>query len=319
MVNLEATRSLTKEIKAEVRKAIIGQDGAIDLMLTSLLAGGHILLEGVPGTAKTLLAQAFATTLSLRFGRIQFTPDLMPGDVLGTNFFNFQTNQFVLTKGPIFTEVLLADEINRTPPKTQAALLEAMNERTVTIDAVRHSLGDAFMVIATENPIEQQGTYPLPEAQLDRFLLKIVIEYPDRDAELEIVARHGHRPVMPRLEEFGLRPVAGIERLREMREGVASIALSAEVIAYIVDIVRATRNHPSLEFGASPRAATMLAAASRARALLQGRDFVIPDDVKTLVLATLRHRVTPTARADIEGLGAPRILAALLEGIPAPR
>ena len=318
-MNLDHTRSLTEEIKTEVRKAIVGQDAAIDMMLTSLLAGGHILLEGVPGTAKTLLAQCFATTLALRFGRIQFTPDLMPGDVLGTNLFNFQTNQFVLTKGPIFTEVLLADEINRTPPKTQAALLEAMNERTVTIDAIRHPLGDAFMVIATQNPIEQQGTYPLPEAQLDRFLFKIVLDYPDRDAELEIVRRHGHRPVMPRLEEFGLRPVGGMDVLREMRAASASLTLSDEVVAYIVDIVRATRGHPSLEFGASPRAATMLAAASRARAVLQGRDFVIPDDVKTLVPATLRHRVTPTARADIEGLGTARILAGLLERIPAPR
>ena len=319
MVNLDHIRSLTENIKTEVRKAIVGQDAAIDMMLTSLLAGGHILLEGVPGTAKTLLAQSFATTLSLRFGRIQFTPDLMPGDVLGTNLFNFQTNQFVLTKGPIFTEILLADEINRTPPKTQAALLQAMNERTVTIDAAHHPLGDAFMVIATQNPIEQQGTYPLPEAQLDRFLFKIVIEYPDRDAELEIVRRHGHRPVMPRLEEFGLRAVADAGALGEMRTAIANITLADEVIAYIVDIVRATRGHPSIEFGASPRAATMLATASRARAVIEGRDFVIPDDVKSLVLATLRHRVTPTARADIEGLATARILADLLERIPAPR
>jgi MoxR-like ATPase len=318
-VNLEQTRSLTEEMKAEVRKVVIGQDAAIDLLLTSLLAGGHVLLEGVPGTAKTLLAQSFATTLSLRFGRIQFTPDLMPGDVLGTNLFNFQTNEFVLTKGPIFTEVLLADEINRTPPKTQAALLQAMNERTVTIDATHHALGDSFMVIATENPIEQQGTYPLPEAQLDRFLFKIVIEHPDRDAELEIVRRHGHRSVMPRLADFGLRQVADGNAIQEMRAAVAAITLSEEVIAYIVDIVRATRGHPSIEFGASPRAATMLAVASRARAVIEGRDFVIPDDVKTLVLPALRHRVTPTARADIEGLGTARILADLLERIPAPR
>jgi MoxR-like ATPase len=319
LANLESIRNLTDDIKAEVRKAIVGQDAAIDLMLTALLAGGHVLLEGVPGTAKTLLARCFAATLALRFGRIQFTPDLMPGDVLGTNLFNFQTNQFVLTKGPIFTEILLADEINRTAPKTQAALLEAMNERSVTIDAARHSLGDAFMVIATENPIEQQGTYPLPEAQLDRFLFKIVVDYPDRDAELEIVRRHGHRPAMPRLEEFGLRAVAGAETLREVREAIAGILLSDEIIAYIVDIVRATRNHSSVEFGASPRAATMLATASRARAVLQGRDFVIPDDVKSLVAATLRHRIVATARADIEGIDTSRILAELLERIPAPR
>ncbi|HJZ94912.1 MAG TPA: MoxR family ATPase [Candidatus Solibacter sp.] len=310
---------MTDEIKAEVRKAIVGQDAAIEMMLTSLLAGGHILLEGVPGTAKTLLAQSFATTLALRFGRIQFTPDLMPGDVIGTNLFNFQTNQFVLTKGPIFTEILLADEINRTPPKTQAALLQAMNERIVTIDATHYPLGDAFMVIATQNPIEQQGTYPLPEAQLDRFLFKMVIEYPDRDAELEIVRRHGHHAVMPKLVEFGLRAIAGAETLQHMRDAVAGITLSEEVTAYIVDIIRATRGHASIEYGASPRAATMLATASRARAVIEGRDFVIPDDVKSLVPATLRHRITPTARADIEGLDTAKILSDLLERIPAPR
>jgi len=310
---------LTEEIKAEVHKAIVGQDAAIDMMLTSLLAGGHILLEGVPGTAKTLLAQCFATTLSLRFGRIQFTPDLMPGDVLGTNLFNFQTNQFVLTKGPIFTEILLADEINRTPPKTQAALLQAMNERAVTIDGANYALGDAFMVIATQNPIEQQGTYPLPEAQLDRFLFKIVIDYPERDAELEIVRRHGHQPVMPKLEDFGLRAVAAIDALREMRTAVASITLSEEVTAYIVDIVRATRGHPSIEFGASPRAATMLATAARSRAVIEGRDFVIPDDVKTLALPALRHRLVLSASAEIEGLSADRIVSEILDRTAAPR
>ena len=318
-MTLDQIRSLTEEIRGEVRKAIVGQESAIGLMLTSLLSGGHILLEGVPGTAKTLLAQSFATALALRFGRIQFTPDLMPGDVLGTNLFNFQTNAFVLTKGPIFTEVLLADEINRTPPKTQAALLQAMNERVVTIDAIHHPLGDSFMVIATQNPIEQQGTYPLPEAQLDRFLFKIVIEYPDRDSELEIVRRHGRQTVMPRLEDFGLRAVADAAVLREMRAAVAAVTLSDEVVGYIVDIVRATRGHPSIEFGASPRAATMLATASRSRAVIEGRDFVIPDDVKSLILATLRHRISPTARADIEGLATDRILADLLERIPAPR
>src|ERR1700756_895881 len=195
-------------VRKEVGKAVVGQDDVIELMLTSLLVGGHILLEGVPGTAKTLLTQAFAAALSLQFGRIQFTPDLMPGDVLGTNLFNFQTNSFILTKGPIFTQLLLADEINRSPPKTQAALLQAMNERLVTIDGKDYPLGDDFMVVATQNPIEQQGTYPLPEAQLDRFLLKLIIDHPSRDEEREIVRRHGHRSAMPRLEDFGLKPIA---------------------------------------------------------------------------------------------------------------
>ena len=295
-------------IRGEVRKAVVGQDAVIDLLLASLLAGGHILLEGVPGTAKTLIAQAFAAGLALDFGRIQFTPDLMPGDVLGTNLFNFQTNGFVLTKGPIFTELLLADEINRTPPKTQAALLQAMNERAVTIDGQDHVLGDSFMVVATQNPIEQQGTYPLPEAQLDRFLFKIIITHPSRDEEREIVRRHGHRSAMPRLQDFGLQPVAD-----------AGIRLTDTLVDYIVDVIRATRQHPSLEVGASTRAANMLAAAVRAYAVLQGRDYVIPDDIKLLAIPVLRHRVILSPGAEIEGLGADKILSEILDQTAAPR
>ncbi len=291
----------------------------MDLMLTSLLVGGHVLIEGVPGTAKTLLAQSFASSLALHFGRIQFTPDLMPGDVLGTNLFNFQTNSFVLTKGPIFTQILLADEINRAPPKTQAALLQAMNERAVTVDGKDYSLGDAFMVVATQNPIEQQGTYPLPEAQLDRFLLKILIDYPDREAECEIVHRHGHRSAMPRLADFDLRPVADERLLAALRALVAHIRLSNELIAYIVDLIRATREHSSLEVGASTRAANMLAAATRAFAALQGRDFVIPDDVKMLFFPVLRHRIVLSPGGEIEGLTADKILQDILEQVPAPR
>jgi MoxR-like ATPase len=310
---------LTEAIRGEVRKALVGQDDVIDLMLTSLLVGGHILLEGVPGTGKTLLAQAFAATLAITFGRIQFTPDLMPGDVLGTNLFNFQTNTFVLTKGPIFTELLLADEINRAPPKTQAALLQAMNERKVTIDGRDYSLGDDFMVVATQNPIEQQGTYPLPEAQLDRFLFKIIVAHPSREEEREVVRRHGHRSAMPRLEEFGLHSVADSKALAVMREQVASIRLSEELLDYIVDVIRATREHASLDVGASTRAANMLAVASRAYAALQGRDFVIPDDVKTLALPVLRHRVILSAGAEIEGLIADRVVGEILGRTTAPR
>jgi MoxR-like ATPase len=312
-------RAIADAMRGEIRKAIVGQDDVIDLMLTSLLVGGHILLEGVPGTAKTLITRAFAASLALQFGRIQFTPDLMPGDVLGTNLFNFQTNSFVLTKGPIFTQLLLADEINRTPPKTQAALLQAMNERIITIDGKDYALGDDFMVVATQNPIEQQGTYPLPEAQLDRFLFKISIDHPGRDEEREIVRRHGHRSAMPRLEEFGLQPVSDGRTLAAVREVVTHIRLSDPLVDYIVDVIRATREHSSLEFGASTRAANMLASAVRAFAVLQGRDFVIPDDFKVLALPVLRHRLTMSPSAEIEGLTTDRILREVLDRTPAPR
>ncbi len=318
-MEVQQIREITEGVRGEVRKAVVGQDEIIDLMLTSLLVGGHVLLEGVPGTAKTLLTRAFAAGLKLQFGRIQFTPDLMPGDVLGTNLFNFQTNTFVLTKGPIFTQMLLADEINRTPPKTQAALLQAMNERVITIDGKDYPLGDDFMVVATQNPIEQQGTYPLPEAQLDRFLFKVIIEHPSRDEEREIVRRHGHRSAMPRLEDFGLKPVADSPTLAAMREAVSRIHLSDPLVDYIVDVIRATREHSALEVGGSTRSANMLAAAVRAYAVLQGRDFVIPDDVKTLALPTLRHRLTMSPSAEIEGLTTDRILREVLDQTPAPR
>jgi len=306
-------------VRNEVGKAVVGQDDVIDLMLTSLLIGGHILLEGVPGTAKTLLGQAFAAALALKFGRIQFTPDLMPGDVLGTNLFNFQTNSFVLTKGPIFTELLLADEINRTPPKTQAALLQAMNERAVTIDGRDHSLGDDFMVVATQNPIEQQGTYPLPEAQLDRFLFKIIILPPSRDEEREIVRRHGHSSAMPRLLDFGLSAVADSQLLAAVRARIQQIRLSEDIIDYIVDVIRATRQHPSLDVGASPRASNMLSSSARGFAALNGRDFVIPDDVKALAVPALRHRVMLSPSAEIEGLSTDRVLREILDQTAAPR
>jgi MoxR-like ATPase len=318
-MDLSHLRSITEGIRAEVRKVVVGQDHVIELLLTSLLAGGHVLIEGVPGTAKTLLTQAFAAGIALKFGRIQFTPDMMPGDVLGTNLFNFQTNSFVLTKGPIFTQVLLADEINRTPPKTQAALLQAMNERFVTIDGIDHALGDEFLVVATQNPIEQQGTYPLPEAQLDRFLFKIVIDYPSRDEEREIVLRHGHRSAMPRLADFDLAAVATAADLAFARATVSNIRLSEVLIDYIVDVVRATRQHASIETGASTRAANMLASASRAYAATQGRDFVIPDDIKALAIPLMRHRVVLSPSAEIEGLAADRVLRDILDQTAAPR
>ncbi|MFN7164884.1 MAG: AAA family ATPase [Hyphomonas sp.] len=312
-------RNLADRIRTEVRKAIVGQDATVDLLLVALFSSGHVLLEGAPGTAKTLLAQCFSKAISLQFGRIQFTPDLMPGDVLGTNLFNFQTNQFSLTKGPIFTDILLADEINRTPPKTQAALLEAMQERKVTIDGVSYGLNPRFTVIATQNPIEQQGTYPLPEAQLDRFLFKHTLDYPSREEELKIVAQHGTRTGMKTPAAFGIEAVISPAELDAAVDAVAAARINDDIIAYIVDLVRATRTSPALETGASPRAAAALATASRARAALDGRDFVIPDDVKNLALPTLRHRVLLSPAADIEGRTTEETLLGIIEQTAAPR
>jgi MoxR-like ATPase len=318
-VDLDTIATASSNIKTEVAKAVVGQAEAIDLLLVALLSDGHVLLEGVPGTAKTMMVQTFAASLSLDFGRIQFTPDLMPGDVLGTNLFNFQSNEFVLTKGPIFTQLLLADEINRTPPKTQAALLQAMHERKVTIDGVDHDLGRGFMVVATQNPIEQQGTYPLPEAQLDRFLFKHILGYPTAEEERDIVARHGHRTTMPHLDDFGIEPVIDIDGLEKVRGFVVDVRLSDDLVAYVVELVRATREHPALEFGASPRAANMLASAARAYAVLNGRDYVIPDDVKYLAAPTLRHRLVLAPGAEIEGLDADKVVDDVISQVAAPR
>jgi MoxR-like ATPase len=318
-MDLTDVRKITEGITAEVRKAVVGQDEVLRLMLTSLLCGGHILLEGVPGTAKTLIAQSFSAALSLKFGRVQFTPDMMPGDLLGTNLFNFQSNSFALTPGPIFTEVLLADEINRTPPKTQAALLQAMNERSVTIDGKTYKLSESFMVVATQNPIEQQGTYPLPEAQLDRFLFKIDLGYPSREEEIEIITRHGHRSSMPKLVEFDLQRVVTGEALATARALVAEIKLTESLIHYIVDLIRATRDHTAIETGASTRAANMLASAARAHAATQGRDFVIPDDIKALAIPLLRHRIVLAPGAEIDGLSSDTVLREIVSQTAAPR
>jgi len=318
-MELTAVREVAMRLRQQVQRVVVGQDHAIDLLLVALLCEGHILFEGVPGTAKTLLARTFAGGLSMQFSRVQFTPDLMPGDIIGTNLFNFQTNSFTLTKGPIFTQLLLADEINRTPPKTQAALLQAMQERVVTVDGITHELGEGFLVIATQNPIEQEGTYLLPEAQLDRFLFKVVIGYPSRDEERDIVRRHGHRTTMPRLADFDILPVADLATLVAMRQAVQQIRTSDGILDYIVDLVRATRERPSIAFGASPRAATMLTTASRAYAALQGRDYVLPDDIKALAVPALRHRVVLAPGAEIEGLSTEAVVRQIVDQVPVPR
>jgi MoxR-like ATPase len=318
-MDLGTIRETRTRLLAQVGRVVVGQEAATELLFAALLCEGHVLLEGVPGTAKTLLARTFAASLGLRCGRVQFTPDLMPGDLLGTSLYDFQSNRFLFTKGPIFTELLLADEINRTPPKTQSALLQAMQERAVTIDGKTHELGGGFMVVATQNPIEQEGTYPLPEAQLDRFLFKALVPYPSRDAERGMVRVHGHRTATPSLEGFGLEAVWDLAQVLEARRCVSEVRLTDALVDYVVDLVRATRERPALLCGASPRAANMLASASRAWAVLQGRDFVIPDDVKALAPHALRHRVILAPGSEIEGATADSVLRQVVEQVPAPR
>ena len=318
-MTLDEVRSLGSAIDREIAKAVVGQQDAVRLLTIALFSAGHVLLEGPPGTAKTLLAQSFARTLGLQFGRIQFTPDLMPGDIIGSNLFNFQTSQFALTRGPVFCELLLADEINRTPTKTQAALLEAMQERRITIDGRTETLSDRFTVVATQNPIEQQGVYPLPEAQLDRFLFKIAIPWPTLEAERAIVAQYGTRTGSPAPQDSGVAQVADAGAIAAALDAVGRVRLVDEVIDYIVRLVRATREHGDLSSGASPRAASALAAAARAGAALDGRDYVIPDDVKTLAPAMLRHRLILSPSAEIDGRRVDDVVRALIDSVEAPR
>jgi MoxR-like ATPase len=312
-------RHALARVRAEVGKAVVGQEGAVTGLIIALLARGHVLLEGVPGVAKTLLVRSLSEALQLSTTRIQFTPDLMPGDILGSNLFNFQTSTFTLTRGPVFCELLLADEINRTPPKTQAALLEAMQERRVTLDGTAHALPDAFMVVATQNPIESQGVYPLPEAQLDRFLFKLTVGYPAIDEERRIVARFGASAGPPSAAAQEVSAVAGAGVLAQAVAAVAGITLAEPVADYVVRLVRATRDSADLSCGASPRAAVLLANAARARAAIQGRDYVLPDDVKALAPAVLRHRLLLSPAAEIEGKAVDALVAGLVERTEAPR
>lgn len=318
-LTLEQVGQLAARIRDEVGKGVIGQAETIDALLVALFARGHVLLEGPPGTAKTFLAQCFAASLGLDFGRIQFTPDLMPGDILGSNLFNFQTSQFTLTRGPIFCELLLADEINRTPPKTQAALLEAMQERRVTLDGTAHALPDSFLVVATQNPIESQGVYPLPEAQLDRFLFKVIVPYPSAEEETRIVATFGERSGPSRPAELGIAAVADAAVIAAAAQAVKGVTMAEGVTDYIVRLVRATRESADLASGASPRAAVLLASAARARAALDARGYVLPDDVKAIAPAVLRHRLLLSPAAEIEGKQVEALVADLLAQTEAPR
>ncbi|UQU63418.1 MoxR family ATPase [Couchioplanes caeruleus] len=314
-----AARDALQRLRTEVAKAVIGQDAVVGGVVIALLCGGHVLLEGVPGVAKTLLVRTMATALDVDTKRVQFTPDLMPGDVTGSLIYDARSAAFNFRPGPIFTNLLLADEINRTPPKTQAALLEAMEERTVSTDGESRRLPEPFIVVATQNPIEYEGTYPLPEAQLDRFLLKLAVPLPEREEELGVLRAH-HQGFDPRdLKAAGVGPVASAADLAAGRAAVRGVAVAEPVLEYIVDLCRATRMSPALELGASPRGTTALLAVAKARAWLSGREYVLPDDVKAFAIPVLRHRVRLRAEAELDGVSTDSVLRTVLGAVPAPR
>ncbi|GLP79096.1 ATPase AAA [Mycobacterium antarcticum] len=304
-------------MRSEIAKAVVGQDAVVSGLVIALLCRGHVLLEGVPGVAKTLLVRTLSAALQLDFKRVQFTPDLMPGDITGSLIYDARSAEFEFRAGPVFTNLLLADEINRTPPKTQAALLEAMEERQVTVDGDPRPLPDPFIVAATQNPIEYEGTYQLPEAQLDRFLLKLNVPLPPRDQEITILSRHA-RGFDPR-DLSAVQPVAGPAELAAGRDAVRQVLVADEVTGYIVDIAGATRRSPALQLGVSPRGATALLATSRSWAWLSGRNYVTPDDVKAMARPTLRHRIALRPEAELEGSTPDGVLDGILSAVPVPR
>ncbi|MDN4614452.1 MoxR family ATPase [Leifsonia sp. F6_8S_P_1B] len=313
-----ALRQALARVRAEVGKAVVGQDGAVTGLIIALLARGHVLLEGVPGVAKTLLVRSLSQALNLDTKRIQFTPDLMPGDVTGSLVYDAQTGGFVFREGPVFTNILLADEINRTPPKTQSALLEAMEERQVSVDGVSRRLPDPFIVAATQNPIEYEGTYALPEAQLDRFLLKLTLDVPERDSEVEVLRRHAAGFNPRDLTAAGVTPVLGAAELHAARAAAASVGANADVLAYIVDLARATRQSPSVRLGVSPRGTTALLATAKAWAWLSGYESITPDHVQAMLVPVWRHRLQLRPEAELEGVGADAILRSIVQQVQVP-
>jgi MoxR-like ATPase len=319
LVDTERAREALRALRREVGKAVVGQDGAVTGLVIALLCQRHVLLEGVPGVAKTLLVRALGRGLALDTKRVQFTPDLMPGDITGSLVYDARSAEFSFRSGPVFTNLLLADEINRTPPKTQAALLEAMEERQVSVDGVPRPLPDPFVVAATQNPVEYEGTYPLPEAQLDRFLLKLTMPLPERADELVILQRHAEGFDPRDLDAAGVTTVAGPAELAAGQAAIRQVTVHPEVIGYVVDICRATRATPALQLGVSPRGATALLAASRAWAWLSGRDYVTPDDVKALAHPALRHRVRLRPEAELDGVTADGVVDGVLTAVPVPR
>ncbi|MGO1791434.1 MAG: AAA family ATPase [Micrococcaceae bacterium] len=319
MTSENTLRDKLQAVREEVARAVVGQDAAVTSLLIGLLCRGHVLLEGVPGVAKTLLVHSLSAAISLQTRRVQFTPDLMPGDITGSLVYDARTGEFEFRRGPVFTNLMLADEINRTPPKTQAALLEAMEERQVSADGSSRPLPDPFMVAATQNPVEYEGTYPLPEAQLDRFLLKVTLDLPERDQEIEILTRHAAGFSPSDLAAAGVSAVASAEDIQAARAEAAGVQASEEVLGYIADIARATRTSPSFQLGVSPRGSTALLNASKAWAWLSGRDYISPDDVQALVLPCLRHRVSLRPEAEMDGVTADQVLTSLLSTVPVPR
>ena len=318
-MKIAAVAERVHEVVQTLGRIVVGKDDVLERILAGILANGHVLVEYVPGLAKTLIARLLAQALDLGFRRIQFTPDLLPSDITGSFLYDQREGRFEFRQGPVFANLLLADEINRTPPKTQAALLESMEERQVSVEGEPRRLPDPFVVVATQNPVEYEGTYPLPEAQLDRFLLKLTMPLPPREDEVRVLTRHAEGFDPRDLAAAGLRPVAGVAELEAGRAAVRQVSIAPEVVGYVVDLARATRSSPSLQLGVSPRGATALMSSARAWAWLSGRDYVTPDDVKALARPALRHRIELRPEAELEGVTPDAVLDGVLAAVPVPR